>query len=496
MPRISQTFVLCCLLSFACGTCNKAVPLEAAPGNLKEVSIVIDDLPAETKGQWITVSGWVDKTVVHGVFVVGAPVPGFYQGFGGHMGIPSVPVVLRDDGRFVAARVPLVNGDNKIQVIPLAKGGLVFKTQEKMVKGSDATFVPATLVPDVDTAKPLDTVTFRAASGDGADNWQFDFDGDGTFDAEGQRASHRYEVGGTYVASARTRVGDQWVYATTVVAVEEESTVLKSTNDVIQPSRLWVYDKTHREDGKGLVVDERLVVAIDGAQVRVFDGELKPKFTLSGLTAPRDVAVEYGKEFCVLDEGNRVVAFAWNGELDRGFGVQGSVAASGEKTFADAYSIGCADFGKRLVGNLKNYLSFECSPTNTGCVVKPRQRPTYDTTNFSTDAIQRYDFGVLVTEKGNAYAYGDDLLRVPVGKKAVSGFVGPEVTVGTAMVLDDSGMLHRYSAYYNHNASYKLSFAISAAASDELGQVWVAGQQRIELRSIKPLPGSGPWEIP
>jgi hypothetical protein len=492
-------FVLSCLFAISCGTCGAKLPLETAPANLKEVALVIDELPTDAKGQWITVSGWIDKSVIHGVFIVGAPVEGFYQGFGGHMGIPSVPVVLRDDGRFVAPRVPLQDGENKIQIIPVAQGGAIFKTTEKIVKASDTKFVPATLVPSVDTAKPGEKIEFSAANGNGDVNsvWQFDFNSDGTFDAEGKTGSNKYEVGGGYTVSARTKVENRWVYATSFVAVEAESKVLKSTNDVINPTRLWVYDKTHSEQRKSPVgdwmrdtdiLDERVIVAIDGPQVRIFDGELKPKLTLKGLNGPRDV-IRDETHWYILDAGNRVVRFLSNGDLDSTFGTGGVLQATGAFSFGDAYDFGFSRETMELFGRLPDGSSFFCPFGEGTCITARSKEDEPRREDFPKGKIVQAYRGMVVFDNGAAYVMDWPIvrLRIGFGRRAIFGMPNPS-TVGGEMVLDDSGVLHRFSSYNNHNASYKLSYKISAFDIDSFGQIWLSGPGTIELRNIKPLP--------
>jgi len=120
--RARVLLVLSCLLPAVAA--SKPPPPETPPADLKEKGLVIDS-PAEgatVKGRWTTVSGWVDPKVVVFVAVSGAPVDGFYLPTG-HMGIPMVFSVQSRNGRFIAPRVPVQDGETKLVLLPFLQGG-------------------------------------------------------------------------------------------------------------------------------------------------------------------------------------------------------------------------------------------------------------------------------------------------------------------------------------------------------------------------------------
>src|SRR4051812_35328883 len=105
-PMNLRRLFVAAALGCACSCPSKLGPLnEAPPADVASKGVVIDQ-PAEdgaATGAWITVSGWFDPAIIRGVLVVGAPSPDFYLPTG-HVGVPTVPVSTRADGRFFAPR--------------------------------------------------------------------------------------------------------------------------------------------------------------------------------------------------------------------------------------------------------------------------------------------------------------------------------------------------------------------------------------------------------
>lgn len=155
-----QFFAVLAVFASGC-TCSKPV-VEKPPDDIASKGIVIDQ-PAEgakVTGAWVSVSGWVAPEFVQHVAALGAPVEGFYEPTG-HVGVPSVPVIVRKDGRFFAPRVPLQAGDVELKLIPFAKGGESFETVTRKVTASQTSVVPATLVIEPALPKPGEKATLR-----------------------------------------------------------------------------------------------------------------------------------------------------------------------------------------------------------------------------------------------------------------------------------------------------------------------------------------------
>lgn len=307
-----------------CGACKSTPPADVAPKDLAAKGVVLDgpEEGAAVRGRWISVSGWFDPTEIAFVSVVGAPVDGFYEPTG-HVGIPSVTVTFRKDGRFFAPRVPVAEGSNRITVIALSRQMRPLAPIHRSVTASDVTSVPVTVVADPQQGKPGVAVRLRASIGTAAARtWQWDFDGDGTFDEESAEANHAWSNPGRYLVVARTQLDGAWVYGTTRFAVTADAAVLHSTHEVQSPSALRVFPINLRER-------PQFVAAIDGQTVKVFDADLKLLRTLQGLTNPIDVFIDDEGRATILDPGaNAIARFDVSGALDPTFGANGRLTAS------------------------------------------------------------------------------------------------------------------------------------------------------------------------
>lgn len=306
-----------------CGGCKSTPPAEVAPKDLAEKGLVLDgpEEGAAVRGRWISVSGWFDPAEVAFVSVVGASVDGYYEPTG-HVGIPSVTVTSRKDGRFFAPRVPVAEGSNRITVVALSRQMRPLTPIHRNVTATEVTSVPATVVAEPQQGKPGVAVRLRASTGTAAPRkWQWDFDGDGTFDEESEEASHAWPTPGRYLVVARTQVDGAWVYGTTRFAVTAEAAVLHATREVQNPTRLrtFPFDPPQRP---------RFVAAVDGQTVKIFDADLTLLRTLQGLTDAIDVAIDSRGRATVLDRGaNALVRYDASGAFDPTYGVNGRLNA-------------------------------------------------------------------------------------------------------------------------------------------------------------------------
>lgn len=319
-------------------------PLEdPKPASLGDTGLLVEQ-PADgatIDAEWVTVTGWVDRSRYPFVAVVGAPNTSFYAATG-HVGVPSVPVQVRADGRFVAARVPLEKGQTQLLVIGLTKDGTAGAQADRTVN-TNSLGTPATIVvsPAEGGRAPL-TVTFEPHTAKKAPNWQWDYDGDGRFDEEKPTGRHEYTQPGSYLAFARTRMDDRWVWAVAPVQVMGEDNITHSSTAVTAPRAIVVVprtvppDMTYKAPEVIAAADPmsftRAVLVADGDVIKVFDPQLNLVRTLTGLKAPAGMAQDRLGRTYVADTGNdRVVRFDPNGALDPTFADGGVLAEAAEE---------------------------------------------------------------------------------------------------------------------------------------------------------------------
>lgn len=324
---------------------------EQPPASLGADGIVLDQLKAgdAVKGAWVSITGWVDPKRWSSATVIGAPAAGFYATTSGHLGVPTVPVLMRDDGRFVAPRVPLADGMVELVVAPLGSAATFAPKQTVRVKvaASDTASVPVTVTASrTSGAAPL-AVTFTAKAGESAGagtSWEWDFDGDARSDAASDgTASHTFSEPGVYGVTARVRgAGGRWVYGVASVAVaapseklDEAAAGTPTALSVVTDYAAWNAGLT----GEGVLTGgddtavTRAVLLVDGDSVKVFDAHLKPQKTLGGLSQPRGVAGDAKGLVYVSDTNNdRLVRFAPDGTLDMTFGQKGVLDATRDGT--------------------------------------------------------------------------------------------------------------------------------------------------------------------
>lgn len=491
-----------CALAAGC-TCNKSGGLtEKPPDDLPTQGLVIDQ-PADgatLTGAWTTVSGWASPAAIQGLFIVGAPVDGFYEPTG-HVGAPTVAVTLRKDGRFFAPRVPLQDGEVKILLIPLAKGGSALATVTRTVTASNTSVVPATLVVDPPQPEPGQQATLRATTGaDTSTSFQWDFDGDGTFDAEGASVTHTWDTQGRYHVVARTKVQDAWVSAVSKVVVDGAPKVLASAT-VTNPSKIRFLRATSFEDTATVTLPdggtfERDVVAvIDGDQIRIFSPTLEPRFTLTGLSGPRGVARDSEGGFLVADTGNsRLVRFTGTGALDDAFADHGAYALTGKPialTFEAADVLLDDGTGRSCMSSP----DFKCTTWSPLGGEEMNARLAKLGAGHLDDIIVSARADLQNGVDQSLFLSGGRLLQfsavrperaMPVKGQVVDAVLGPNDIYVDYAIVDDAGRVSVYRMA-SHDGTWTLPYHATAIATDSAGRIYVAGPGLIELRDFEPL---------
>jgi len=286
---------------------DAAEVLDGPPISLGPNGIVVDQpvQGASTMGSSIAVTGWLDLARWASVLVIGASVDGYYALPSGHLGVPTVPVLLRSDGRFIAPRVPLRDGAVTIEVVPLpaTAARAPKETLEVSLTASRTDIEPATItsMPRSGTTPLPVTLQVSSPLSTGTD-WEWDFDGKGLFDTKpcGATATYTFDTPGVHAVSARTRdPSGTWIYAVTSVAASEPSQILDQAVATDPQALAVVTDFVAWQSGltnDGLIAttdDTALTTAvlmIDGDAVQVFDAHLHLKQALSGFSHPRGVA--------------------------------------------------------------------------------------------------------------------------------------------------------------------------------------------------------------
>ncbi|MDP1825132.1 MAG: PKD domain-containing protein [Archangium sp.] len=471
------------LMLTGCGACKSTPPAETAPKDLAEKGVVLDgpEDGATVRGRWISVSGWFDPAEIAFVSVVGAPVEEFYEPTG-HVGVPSVTVTFRKDGRFFAPRVPVAEGSNRITVIALSRQMRPLGPIHRTVTATDVTSVPATVVAEPQQGKPGVPVRLRASIGTATERkWQWDFDGDGTFDEESAEASHAWPNPGRYQVVARTQVEGAWVYGTTRFAVTADAAVLHSTREVQNPTllRVFPFDPPERP---------RFVAAIDGQAVKIFDADLKLLRTLQGLTRPVDVHIDGEGRATVLDPGaNALVRFDVSGALDASFGASGKLTvpawseAIGFRVWESGLDVKLADGSEHFVsrdpdggmrlGDPEPYRGADSYEARARCGFQPPFRsPGRDV-------------------EGGKICRTFSIAPITVSRSGVT-FVdyaeGPQLIVGDFWALDSTGKLHLFRIG-SFEATYALEYPVTALASGGDGRLYTAGVGVLEQRALPQL---------
>jgi hypothetical protein len=350
------------------------------------------------------------------------------------------------------------------------------------VTATDVNTIPATVVATPEQGKPGLAVRLRASTGTAAQRtWQWDFDGDGTFDEESAEANHTWDKPGRYFVIARTQVDGAWVYGSTRVTVAADVAVLHSTHEVQNPTDLSVFG--NEDTGNAARMRPNFVVAIDGTQVKIFDRDLKLLRTLSGFTKPVDTWMNPSGGIVVLDIGaDALVGFDANGAVDTSFGVNGKLSAPRPGGFSDAFVFGGLNAEVLYVfrssgGDWRFPVPFQLDGgaivaeewpyqpnPGEGCGFKP---PFTSPHGVEGGKICRFN---TVTERR--------------GVTFVDMAEGPEPIVGDFWALDSTGRLHLYRLGGDLEATYALEYPVTSLASGRDGQVYTAGQGIIEQRAL------------
>jgi hypothetical protein len=495
----------------ACACPPKAPATETPPADLAQKVFIVEQPASDgpATGAWVTVSGWFDPAKVQHLLVMGAPVEGFYTPTG-HGGVPTVPVLVRADGRFFAPRVPLQNGATTVTLVPLSRGGAGQKPISLNLTVTDAASVPATLVVDPPQPEPGQKARLRAATAESTSlTWQWDFDSDGTFDAEGGGVDHAWPAPGRYAVTARTKIASGWVSAWAEVTVGAPPAVTATTHTVAMPTRLFAIPKFARDPQPGPdgllpmeVKATRYLAAIDGDAVQVFDAALAPLFTLQGLKGPSAVTGDDQGRLYVADTGHdRIVRFTPSGALDPSFGTAGAFSgtASLPLTRPIALAIGqySADIvlesGKRLdcaVANapMGDWTQATCGATQLGhsgtfrasgmtTVTRGVVKPTY-----SFPAAGQLTYFVappkLVSAGRGSYALVDEALDT------IDVAPGPDDIRRDLLTVDSVGRVHQHRLG-RRTATWQFDYAATCIAAGADGKVYVGGPGRIELRAFE-----------
>lgn len=495
--------LLAAALTLASCSCNKGNgPLtESPPGDLATKGIIIEQ-PADgasVSGAWTTVSGWVSPEQVSMVGVTGAGVDGFYLPTG-HVGVPTVPVTLRADGRFFAPRVPLQDGEVKVIVLPFGKGGSTYETVVRTVTASDTTSTPATIVVSPAQPEPGQSATLRAATAASANvAFQWDFDGDGTFDAEGASVTHAWPSAGRVQVIARTKVKDAWVsaYAEVLVGKLPDVTASASLGAVTGLFVLPKYldpdaDTLETPDGKP-VLETRYVAVTEADQVRVFDADLKPRFVLTGLTRPGGVATDRAGNLWVADTGaDRVVRFTPDGALDPAFGSGGAYAGTADVPMTAPAAIAYAGIEVLTAG--KVLLRCHAAPD----YVCERDADEYEQAEL--DALGMVTLTrfaarpepILGEQRPTWFLGGGEILSRSSGSFQKTGLRALDFAPGRSAVKDNLAVVDEAGAvrFYRggaRQATWTLPFPAKAIGVGPDGRVYVAGDGHLELRAFGPL---------
>lgn len=469
----------------ACG--NKVPPLESAPADLKDTGLVIDQAldGATVKGAWLTVSGWAAPELVQLLSLTGAPTDGFYVA-SGHVGVPSVQMTLRPDGRFFAPRVPLQDGANDLVLTPIAKGGASFVARTFHVTASETDSVPAVVVVAPAQPAPGEEATLRATTGaDLSTSFQWDFDGDGTFEAEGAEVKHTWPEAGVFLVVARVEREGTWVSAATRVVVGAMPAA-KATVSVPGASRVFAFPpgSFHQAEWEaeldgGTLDQPAMVAVIAGDSVQLFDADLQPRFTLSGLSQPSAITQDHLGNLYVADTGHdRIVRFTKTGMLDPGFGTDGAWKAADFKA-----PVSISFEASQVL--LDDGSIWTCDPQPFGCTSSERNESL--TARLADAALSRVQRLLVETAPRSLESWlvdgkvvSESSLRARKTKGAVlDATFGPSAYRGDLATVEEGGVLRVYLAA-EPVVTWPLS-NVRAVSADQDGRLYVVAGEVVTL---------------
>jgi hypothetical protein len=442
--------------------------------------------------RWVAVSGWIDPTRIEGLAVVGAASFDLY-GPTGHVGIPSVPVALREDGHFLAPRVPLQDGATQLRVLGLAKGEVSAFTAID-VTGAQTGVAPVTLTVDPPFGNAPLPVKLAAHAATPTDAWQWDFEGDGNFDVEEKAPTHTYAKG-TFGVMARTRVDGRWVYGLSPLVVSEPGAVSHHSAAVTAPRLISVVPTYSTVEPTSEMSHTRAVLVADGDTVKVFSPELVPGVTLTGLAQPSGLAGDELGRIYVSDTGHdQIVRFTPAGAIDTSFGdggVLGGISRPGSLSYElqqvsyDDGSVKVLGWRLRVLDGRGHQLTF-----NSRDLKRPTDAPApFDIRNgqglTATSAVQPTYSDGSPQALGAWFAAAGVLYRPGMtGPEALPAIPGlRSFTVGTLpywAAIDGKGKLHEWlDVRWNHRAT-DLDFGATAVAIDS------AASHYLHLRGLAP----------
>ncbi len=309
-----------CALAAGC-TCKSSAPAPDQPPKSFPASGVVIDQPKDGEtisGQWVAVTGWLDPARFRSVVVAGAPVQGFYPPTSGHMGVPNATLAITDGGHFYAPRVPLQEGATELVVAPLPLDGSKPTGITLHVTGKDITTVPMTAAATPAGGNAPLQVEWRAAAASGSPSYQWDFDGDGVFDAEGNPAKTRYAQPGQYWAMARAKIDSRWVYAVGRIAVAQDPQVTHEASIGDHARLLTVVDREEKRGDDEFSANTGVMVVTDRG-IELFDAKLNPIRTLTPPGPVRGLAGDgSGRVWVALD--HQVIRYRADGTLDTAYG--------------------------------------------------------------------------------------------------------------------------------------------------------------------------------
>ncbi|MFT3836004.1 MAG: hypothetical protein QM723_03275 [Myxococcaceae bacterium] len=147
------------------------------------------------------------------------------------------------------------------------------------------------------------------------------------------------------------------------------------------------------------------VLVIDGDQVRVFDGTLKPAFVLKGFKGPQDVAGDATGRIWVADTGHdRVMRFTSDGKPDPAFGKGGAVSTIGETKLKGPQGLVLPRFeeeGPRyLLGDGLLYRCGADSCSVDSLSLEANRRPKVNAFSVPMESEVDYDSAAMLTADG------------------------------------------------------------------------------------------------
>lgn len=242
----------------------------------------------------------------------------------------DVVASLGADRTFWARNVPLVPGENQIQVVATDVGGRELRRETVRilaVRGPD----PVGLELDPPSGSPPLAVRLHVVSPLDVAEARFDVDGDGEDDASGTQLdlTHTYESAGHHApqVTIRTRAGLYFSslraspLAPDPLVVILPEPVVEGSSTVVDPQRILA-----TSDGSYLVLSRRAreIVTL-GPEL-----DVRGRIALRGLDDPSGLAVDARGRFLLCDAArHRLVRLTRTGALDTSFAFQGFVGEAG-----------------------------------------------------------------------------------------------------------------------------------------------------------------------